>query len=132
MLKVILIWISLLLSVQVSCFTLVKGGLQLLNSHSYNFNLIKSNYNNDNILQFMCKSDTNNHLENEIDMISQNNKEKEPIQGYLSSDLNSLGDNKQWRVLLYIVLALLPCLFLIPFFMSRDFVPPIDPNAMIP
>ena len=45
-------------------------------------------------------------------------------QGYLSSDLNKLEDGKQNRVLAYIGLALVPCLFLVPFFLSRDFVPP--------
>lgn len=47
-------------------------------------------------------------------------------QGYLSPDFNSVGDGKQIRVLVYIVLALLPCIFLVPFFLSRDFVPPMD------
>lgn len=47
-------------------------------------------------------------------------------EGYLSSDLNSLGDTKKSRVIFYIALALAPCLFLVPFFLSRDFVPPTD------
>lgn len=45
-------------------------------------------------------------------------------QGYLSSDMRSLGEGKQSRVLAYIALALVPCLFLVPFFLSRDFSPP--------
>lgn len=45
-------------------------------------------------------------------------------QGYLSSDMNKMEDGKQNRVLAYIGLALIPCLFLVPFFLSRDFVPP--------
>lgn len=45
-------------------------------------------------------------------------------EGYLSSDISSLSDGKQTRVVLYIALALLPCLLLLPFFMSRDFIPP--------
>lgn len=53
-------------------------------------------------------------------------------QGYASSDLDSLGEGKQLRVLAYIGLALIPCLFLVPFFLARDFVPPIEPEAMIP
>lgn len=44
-------------------------------------------------------------------------------EGYLNPDFNTVGDGKQLRVLIYIALALLPCLFLIPFFLSRDFVP---------
>ena len=47
-------------------------------------------------------------------------------EGYLGSDLSTLDNDKQSRVLLYIGIALLPCLFLIPFVMSRDFVPPTD------
>ena len=50
-------------------------------------------------------------------------------EGYIGTDLNSLGDGKQTRVLVYIILALLPCLLLVPFFLSRDFVP-MDPGAM--
>jgi hypothetical protein len=47
-------------------------------------------------------------------------------QGYLNPDMSKLGDAKQSRVLLYIGLALVPCLLLVPFFLSRDFVPPQD------
>lgn len=47
-------------------------------------------------------------------------------EGYLSSDINKIGDNKQLRVLLYISFALLPCLLLVPFFLNREFVPPTD------
>lgn len=52
-------------------------------------------------------------------------------EGYLPSDFSSIGDGKQTRVLLYIALALVPCIALIPFFLSRDFVPPIDPEYSI-
>ena len=45
-------------------------------------------------------------------------------QGYLNSDMSKMGDGKQSRVAAYIALALVPCLFLVPFFLSRDFVPP--------
>lgn len=45
-------------------------------------------------------------------------------QGYLSSDMSKMEDGKQNRVFAYIGLALIPCLFLVPFFLSRDFVPP--------
>eukprot|EP01041_Mallomonas_annulata_P007383 gene7383-15074_t len=51
-------------------------------------------------------------------------------EGYLSTDLGSIGDGKQLRVLTYIALSLIPCLFLIPFFLSRDFVPPVDPDFL--
>ena len=53
-------------------------------------------------------------------------------EGYLNPDITSISDGKQIRVILYIVLALLPCLLLVPFFFARDFVPPSDPGAMIP
>ncbi len=55
--------------------------------------------------------------------------ENQAPEGYLSSDFSSIGDSKQIRVFIYIAFSLIPCLFLIPFFMSRDFVPPIDPEA---
>jgi len=48
-------------------------------------------------------------------------------EGYLNTDFKKVGQEKQSRVLAYIVLALVPCLFLVPFFMSRDFVPPTIP-----
>lgn len=51
------------------------------------------------------------------------------IEGYLNSDLNKIDDSKQTRVFLYIILALAPCLLLVPFLMTRDFVPPTDPEA---
>jgi len=49
------------------------------------------------------------------------------VEGFLQTDIKKIGDGKQARVLLYVSLALLPCLLLIPFFLSRDFVPPSDP-----
>ena len=54
----------------------------------------------------------------------------DPPQGYLNADFSTIGDGKQLRVLVYIGLALVPVLFLVPFFMSRDFVPPTDPSAL--
>ena len=51
--------------------------------------------------------------------------------GYLNTDFNSIADGKKTRVLVYIVLALLPCLLLVPFFLSRDFIPPVDPSEML-
>lgn len=47
-------------------------------------------------------------------------------EGYLPTDFNSVSDGKKTRVLLYIALALIPCLALVPFFLSREFVPPVD------
>lgn len=52
-----------------------------------------------------------------------------PIEGYLQSDIKNLNDGKQIRVFLYIILALLPCLLLIPFLMARDFTPVMDMEA---
>jgi hypothetical protein len=69
---------------------------------------------------------------NEADSDSDNSNtsliNENDIKGYMSNDLATAlsSHGKQTRVLLYIVLALLPCLFLVPFFMSRDFIPPIE------
>lgn len=49
-------------------------------------------------------------------------------QGYMSSDLSSNEDGKQGRVFGYILFALVPVLFLVPFFLSRGFDPPVDPD----
>lgn len=49
-------------------------------------------------------------------------------QGYMSSDLSSNEDGKQGRVFGYILFALVPVLFLVPFFLSRGFEPPVDPE----
>jgi dolichyl-phosphate-mannose--protein O-mannosyl transferase len=49
-------------------------------------------------------------------------------QGYMSSDLSSNEDGKQGRVFAYILFALVPVLFLVPFFLSRGFEPPVDPD----
>jgi hypothetical protein len=54
------------------------------------------------------------------------------VQGYRSGDIGELGGDKKTRVGLYIGLALVPVLTLVPFMMSRSFVPPIDPAAMLP
>ena len=45
------------------------------------------------------------------------------IEGYINMDLNKNDDGKQSRVFIYIVFAILPCLLLVPFMMSRNFVP---------
>lgn len=70
------------------------------------------------------KNDENKNLLNDAIFRSSDN-----IDGYLQTDIKKIGDGKQLRVLVYVSLALIPCLFLIPFFMSRDFVPPSDPEA---
>lgn len=71
----------------------------------------------------------------QFQLYNQNNKQGDDSQpesydvapeGFLSSDFRSVGDGKKVRVLLYIALSLIPCLFLVPFFLSRDFVPPGD------
>lgn len=52
-------------------------------------------------------------------------------QGYMSSDLASNEDGKQGRVFGYILFALVPVLFLVPFFLSRGFEPPVDPEMEV-
>lgn len=47
-----------------------------------------------------------------------------PIEGYLNPDLNKMDEGKVSRVAAYILIALLPCLLLVPFYMSRSFQPP--------
>ena len=44
--------------------------------------------------------------------------------GYLNQDIKNMAGEQKSRVLAYIGLALLPCLFLVPFLLSRDFTPP--------
>jgi hypothetical protein len=44
--------------------------------------------------------------------------------GYLNQDIKNMAGEQKSRVFAYIGLALLPCLFLVPFFLSRDFTPP--------
>jgi len=79
---------------------------------------LKKNLMNSNII--LNINDNNNSNDDII------NSDIKKAEGYLGSDLSTLDNDKQSRVLLYISIALLPCLFLIPFFMSRDFVPPTD------
>lgn len=47
-------------------------------------------------------------------------------QGYLNPDVARIADGQKTRVFIYIGLALVPCLFLVPFFLSREFVPPVE------
>lgn len=48
--------------------------------------------------------------------------DKKP-EGYLQADIKKMAEGQKSRVLAYIVLALVPVLFLVPFFLSRDFEP---------
>ena len=47
----------------------------------------------------------------------------QPIEGYLNPDLSKMDDSKLSRVVVYILVALLPTLLLVPFYLSRNFVP---------
>ena len=47
----------------------------------------------------------------------------QPVQGYLNPDLTKMDESKMSRVVVYILVALLPTLLLIPFYLSRNFVP---------
>jgi hypothetical protein len=71
--------------------------------------------------------------ERNADSVDNSPKTDEPetyeIKGYLKTDFNEVNDGKQLRVYLYMALALVPCLILIPFFMERDFSPAMDPDA---
>jgi len=80
-------------------------------------------------MKLFSKSDFNSDTDfNEDTKIT--TSEGESMQGYVSSDIRNMGSGKQTRVLLYISLALLPCLLLIPFFMNRDFLPPMDTDMI--
>lgn len=46
-----------------------------------------------------------------------------PIEGYLNTDLNKMDDSKMGRVVAYILIALLPCLLLVPLVLNKSFVP---------
>jgi len=78
-----------------------------------------------------------NNKESDVDKLTFQPKTNEApvvsdkVEGYLSPDFSTIGDGKQIRVLLYIGLALIPCLALVPFFLSREFVPPIDTDYSI-
>ena len=86
---------------------------------------IKINNNMKKKIKISSNDDNNNSNNDNNNSINDNGK----IEGYLGSDLSKLDNDKQSRVLLYIGIALLPCLFLIPFVMSRDFVPPTDDTS---
>ena len=86
---------------------------------------IKINNNMKKKIKISNNDDNNNSNNDNNNSINGNGK----IEGYLGSDLSKLDNDKQSRVLLYIGIALLPCLFLIPFVMSRDFVPPTDDTS---
>jgi hypothetical protein len=55
-------------------------------------------------------------------------KQNSKPEGYMSSDLSSNEDGKQGRVFGYILFALVPVLVLVPFLLSKNFEPPVDPD----
>ena len=85
--------------------------------------------NNNNMKKKIKISNNDDNNSNNDNNNSNSNNDNSKIEGYLGSDLSKLDNDKQSRVLLYIGIALLPCLFLIPFVMSRDFVPPTDDTS---
>ena len=89
---------------------------------SYRKSISKFSFKSRTYQRLLAEENTNNKIET----VSEEAARKGDIQGFQSSDLKLLGEGKQLRVGLYIALALLPCLLLLPFFMSRDFVPPLD------
>jgi len=50
---------------------------------------------------------------------------KSKPEGYANPDFKKIAEEQKSRVLAYIVLALVPVLFLVPFFLSRDFEPAV-------
>ena len=74
-----------------------------------------TNYNK--ILSLKDDQNSNNQISDETYGYDQK------IEGYINMDLSKDDDGKQSRVVLYIIFAILPCLLLVPFMMSRDFVP---------
>ena len=48
---------------------------------------------------------------------------KKQPDGFQQTDIKKMAEGQKSRVLAYIVLALVPVLFLVPFFLSRDFEP---------
>lgn len=90
---------------------------------------IENSHNHSFLLKKLCMSLEDNSGTDSKDSAVINEDKPE---GYLNSDFSAIGDGKQFRVLLYIGLALIPCLLLVPFFLSRDFVPPVDPSAQLP
>lgn len=96
--------------------------LRTIKVNSIKLRMNTNEYNNSFKLRMNTNEDNNNDNNNDIN----NSNGRIKAEGYLGSDLSTLDNDKQSRVLLYIGIALLPCLFLIPFVMSRDFVPPTD------
>ena len=50
-------------------------------------------------------------------------RSKKQPDGFQQTDIKKMAEGQKSRVLAYIVLALVPVLFLVPFFLSRDFEP---------
>lgn len=113
----------------VLCFAIVcvsvqswqKSGRNLMKHHKSNLSIYTEFSNAVRVTTH--KSTTRNRLFDKKD--SEENSDIAP-EGFLSSDFRTVGDGKQIRVIAYIVLSLIPCLFLVPFFLSRDFVPPSE------
>lgn len=131
-----MIWV-LVLFLLVICMGLSNSFRLQSSGKVWSYRAVNKSMRLPSINLLLSEKDTNNINEsnsseelNANGITSSTNSSPSP-EGYLPSDFNSLGDAKQTRVLLYIGLALLPCLALIPFFMSRDFVPPIDAEYSI-
>lgn len=116
-----------------NCFKLLK----LQNSRELQIRnkviLSKKNREKVNLKRLLLFSQQNSDQEfnasEEYYSINNSSGESKEVDGYLNPDFKSLNEGKQFRVLLYVGLALIPCLLLVPFFMTRDFVPPTDPEA---
>ena len=68
----------------------------------------------------MCEEET------EVDSKFITATEESAPEGYLNTDIKKMADGQKTRVFIYIGLALVPCLFLVPFFLSREFIPPVE------
>ena len=98
-----------------------------INVHPFHLNANENNGADNEF--YSVKSETQRKVEAKV---AQEIEVKQNIEGFLNNDLLSMESGKQVRVTLYIVLAILPCLLLIPFMMDRSFVPAdIDPTDML-
>ena len=124
MLRIFLVQLFLFLSATTS------NGLSVRQGRTFP---IRSNLKNRGTLNISHKSPTKLYIQPEIE--GETNSlvadPKAKPQGYMSSDLASNEDGKQGRVFGYILFALVPVLFLVPFFLSRGFEPPVDPEMEV-
>jgi hypothetical protein len=100
------------------------------NTHQIS-NFILNSQENDKIEEIYSLNKLNDKNSVEELKISREIEQKQNIEGFLNNDLLTMESGKQVRVTLYIVLAILPCLLLIPFMMDRSFIPDIDPNDLL-